>query len=176
VARYGSAVKSIKAGKPDQAVAPLEELVKLDPDAYLAQAMLGELLLQLQNPQGSVKPLEDALRIVPDAYDVQHNLALAYLGAGRPRDALTLIGKSLAVQKSDTWRSLFVRGAAEAETANYSQASADFRRVIEAKPDFIEARQALAQCEPPAALSAPPQVEIPYAKLVIRSEYWPLYP
>jgi membrane associated rhomboid family serine protease len=149
VARYGSAVKLIKVGKLDQGAAQLQESVKLNPDAYLAEAMLGELLLQQQNPQAAVAPLERAAILVPDAYDVQHNLALAYLGAGRPRDALPLIAKSLRTQKTDTWRSLFVRGAAEAETGNDSLASADFRNAIQAKS---------------------------FAKLVMRSEYWPLYP
>jgi predicted Zn-dependent protease len=176
VARYGAAVKLVKAGKPDQAVAQLQESVKLDPDAYLAQAMLGELLLQQQNPAAAVEPLERAASIVPKAYDVQHNLALAYLGEGRPRDAFPLIGKSLMAQKTGTWRSLFVRGIAEAEVADYPLAAADFHTVMQAKPDFAEAQNALAQIPSPRATTAAPQVEIPYAKLVMQSEYWPLYP
>jgi membrane associated rhomboid family serine protease len=176
VARYGSAVKLIKAGKPDQAIAQLQESVKLDPDVYFSQAMLGELLLQQQNPSAAVEPLERVARIYPNAYDVQHNLALAYLGAGRADTALPLIYKSLTSQKTDSWRSQFVRGIAEAEVADYPLASADLRAVIKAKPDFSEAKELLAQIPDSGATATKPQIAIPYDKLVMRSEDWPLYP
>ena len=121
-------------------------------------------------------PLERVAGMFPNALDVQHNLSLAYLGAGRAGDALPLINKSLAGQKDDTWRSLFVRSVAEAEVTDYPLASADFRTVIQAKPDFAEAHQALAQLQDSRAATPPPQIEIPYEKLVMQSDYWPLYP
>jgi membrane associated rhomboid family serine protease len=176
VARYGSAVQLIKAGKPDQAVAPLQESVKLDPGVYYSQAMLGELLLLQQNPEAAVGPLERVAIMFPNAYDVQHNLALAYLGAARAGDSLPLINKSLAAQKNDTWPSLFVRGAAEAEVADDALASADFRAVVQAKPDLAEPKQLLAQIPETGAPATKPQIAIPYDKLVMKSEFWPLYP
>jgi membrane associated rhomboid family serine protease len=176
VARYGAAVKLIKADKLDQAAAQLQESVKLDPGAYYSQEMLGELQLLRQNPKAAVEPLERVAGMFPNALDVQHNLSLAYLGAGRAGDALPLINKSLAAQKDDTWRSLFVRSVAEAEVTDYPLASADFRTVIRAKPDLAEAHQALAQLQDSRAATPPPQIEIPYAKLVMQSDYWPLYP
>jgi membrane associated rhomboid family serine protease len=176
VARYGTAVRLIKAGKPDQAIAQLQESVKLDPDVYFSQAMLGELLLQQQDPSAAAEPLERVASMYPNAYDVQHNLALAYLGVGRADTALPLIDKSLAAQKDNTWSSLFVRGIAEAEVADYSLASADLRAVIKAKPDFAEANELLAHIPNSGAPATKPQIAIPYDKLVMRSEYWPLYP
>jgi membrane associated rhomboid family serine protease len=176
VARYGSAVKLIKAGKPDQAVAQLQESVKFDPDVYYSQGMLGELLLQQQNPSAAVEPLERVASMYPNAYDAQHNLALAYLGAGRADTALPLIFKSFSAQKDDTWRSQFVRGIAEAEVADYPLASADLRAVIKANPDLAEAKQLLAQVPDSGTPATKPQIAIPYDKLVMKSEYWPLYP
>jgi tetratricopeptide (TPR) repeat protein len=176
VARYGSAVRLIKAGKPDQAVAQLQESVNLDPDVYFSQAMLGELLLQQQDPSAAAEPLERVASMYPNAYDVQHNLALAYLGAGRADTALPFIYKSLAAQKDSTWPSQFVRGIAEAEVADYPLASADLRAVIKAKPDFAEAKELLAQIPSSGAPATKPQIKIPYDKLVMKSEYWPLYP
>src|SRR3984957_2383118 len=138
VARYGSAVKSIKAGKFDQAIANLQESVKLDPGIYYSQAMLGELLLQQQNPKAAVQALERVATIYPNAYDVQHNLALAYLGDDEPDRALSLIVTLLQAQKDDTWRSLFVKGAAEGEQSNFPRAVQDLRTVAQAKPDLVE--------------------------------------
>jgi membrane associated rhomboid family serine protease len=176
VAQYGAAVKLIKAGKLDQAVAPLQESVKLDPDVYYSQEMLGELQLEQSRAAEAVAPLERVATMFPNAYDVQHNLALAYLGAGRVNDALPLINKSLAGQKDDTWRSMFVRGVAEAEATDYPLALADLHTVIQAKPDFAEAQQGLAQLKDSRAATPAPQIEIPYAKLIMQSDYRPLYP
>jgi membrane associated rhomboid family serine protease len=177
VARYGSAVNLIKAGKLDLAVGQLQESVKLDPDAYLAQALLGELLLDQQNPAAAETPLEQAANLVPHAYDVQQNLALAYLGQGRASDANYHVTVALEQLKAQpTWQALFIRGAAETQLSQFPRAAEDMSTVVKAKPDFREGQQALAQLRNLHPAGAPPQLEIPYAKIVLQSEYWPLYP
>jgi tetratricopeptide (TPR) repeat protein len=177
VARYGSAVSLIKAGKLDLAVGQLQESVKLDPNAYLAQAMLGELLLEQQNPAAAEAPLEQAANLVPHAYDVQQNLALAYLGQGRASEANYHVTVALEqLQAQPTWQALFIRGAAESQLSQFPRAAEDMSNVVKAKPDFREGQQALAQLRDLHPAGAPPQLEIPYAKIVLQSEYWPLYP
>jgi hypothetical protein len=52
----------------------------------------------------------------------------------------------------------------------------DFRTVIQAKPDLSEAQQALTQIQNSHSALTAPQIEIPYAKLVMQSKNWPLYP
>jgi len=180
VARYGAAVKLIKAGNNAAAAARLQESVKLDPDSILATEMQGELLLQQGRAAEAVAPLEKAIALEPDAYDAQHNLALAYVSTGRAVDALLLINRSItsqrAGQQSAWWGSFFVRSISEAETTEYPLAKADLQTVIAAKPDLTEAKEALAQIPDARAPAAKPQIQIPYAKLVMQSEYWPLYP
>ena len=187
VARYGSAVKLIKAGKPDQAVAQLQESVKLDPDASLAEAMLGELQLQLENPDAAVAPLEAAAKIEPHSYGVQHNLALAYLGAGRPSDAIPLANSSILSQDSAFqaaksgdrgawWATFYIRGVAEAELSNVNDARTDFRSIVDMNPNLTEPKSALEQLQTPMARYSLPDFEIPYARLVYHTKYWPLYP
>src|ERR1700733_3644027 len=176
VARYGSAVKSIKAGKFDQAIADLQESVKLDPDIYYSQAMLGELLLQQQNPKAALQPFERVATMYPNYDQVLHNLALVYVGEGRPKDALPLINKLLGADKGDDWQSLYVRGVAESETDDYEHATQDLLKVVYSKPDFVEAKVAYAQLQDPRAVSAGAPVAVPYDKLVMKSNYWPLFP
>jgi tetratricopeptide (TPR) repeat protein len=183
VADYGRAVKLIKANKPDQAVAPLEQAVKLDPEAPFAQTMLGELQLRLENPAAAVAPLEAAARIEPRSFDVQHDLALAYLGTGRPSDAIALANSSIQSQdaahsngKGAWWGTFYIRGVAEAELSNVSGAANDFRSIVNMNPNLTEPKSALAQLQAPKAAGSSPHFEIPYAKLVYQSIYWPLYP
>jgi len=184
VARYGGAVKLIKAGRLDQAAAQLQESVKLDSSAYLAQAMLGELQLKLENPAAAVAPLEAASKIQPRSFDLEHNLALAYLGAGRPADALPLANSSIlsqeeaqeAAKSTAWWATFYIRGVAEAELSNVNGATNDFRSIVIADPDLTEPKSALAQLQAPKSADSSPQFEVPYAKLVLQSEYWPLFP
>jgi predicted Zn-dependent protease len=143
--------------------------------------MLGELLLQQGRAADAVAPLEKAAALEPSAYDAQHNLALAYVGIGRANDAIPEINKSITSQQTRDqnawWGSLFVRSISEAAATEYPLAKADLQRVVAAKPDLAEAKQALALIpDPHAAAAAKPQIPIPYAKLVMQSEYWPLYP
>jgi membrane associated rhomboid family serine protease len=187
VARYGRAVKLIEAGKLDKAAAELQESVKLDSSAYLAQAMLGELELKLENPAAAVAPLEAATKIQPHAFDLEHDLALAYLGAGRPSEAIPLANSSILSQEelqraakstnmSAWWATFYIRGVAEAELSNVNGATRDFRSIVIANPDLAEPKSALAQLQAPKSSDNSPHFEIPYAKLVVQSEYWPLYP
>jgi membrane associated rhomboid family serine protease len=187
VARYGSAVKSIKSGKFNEAIASLQESVKLEPDIYYSQAMLGELQLKLENPAAAVAPLEAASKIQPRSFALEHDLALAYLGAGRPSDAIPLANSSILSQeealeatkssdKSAWWATFYIRGVAEAKLSNVDGATRDFRSIEVANPDLTEPKSALAQLQAPKSADSSPQFEIPYAKLVLPSDYWPLYP
>jgi membrane associated rhomboid family serine protease len=187
VARYGNAVKSIKSGKFSEAIASLQESVKLDPGIYYSQAMLGELELKLGNPAAAVVPLESASKIQPRSFALEHDLALAYLGAGRPSDAIPLADSSIlsqeeaqvAAKSSDRgawWATFYIRGVAEAKLSNVNDATRDFRSIVVANPDLTEPKSALAQLQAPNSADSRPQFEIPYAKLLLQSDDWPLYP
>ena len=187
VADYGRAVKMIKANRPDQAVAPLEQVVKLHPEVSIAQAMLGSVQLRLENPAGAVAPLEAAAKLQPRSFEVQHNLALAYLGAGRASDAIELANSSIRVQegavaaaksgaKGAWWATFYIRGIAEAELSDVSGAASDFRSIVQMNPNLEEAKSALAQLQAANTAGRSRQFDIPYAKLVYSSPYWPLYP
>ncbi len=176
VARYGTAVKLIEAAKFEQATTQLQLAVKLDPDSFYPEMLLGDLLLAQQNPQAAVQAFQAAPDQTKKVYTFQHNLALAYLGTGQPSSALEWVVSSLRIHQEDRWRSVFVRAIAEGETGNHAAAVRDLESVIQAKPDFTEARDALAKFQALHDGGAAPQIEIPYDKLVMKSHNWPLYP
>jgi membrane associated rhomboid family serine protease/Flp pilus assembly protein TadD len=187
-ARYGKAVEFVTSGHLDGAVTEMQQVVKLDPNLFSGQALLGGLLLDQQNPSAAVPVFEKAQALDPhDDEEIHHNLALAYLGVSRPADALSEIGMAFDAEKNNPWAALFIRGMAEGETGDFASATADLRAAAEANPNLSEAKDALARFEAmqrkPSESRAPyvkadqlPELAIPYSKLMMKSEDWPLYP
>jgi membrane associated rhomboid family serine protease/cytochrome c-type biogenesis protein CcmH/NrfG len=173
-AHYGKAVESVEAGQLSLGIAEMQQTVALDPSLILANMQLGEWRLEQGDPAAAIPVFEHALSLVPGAYDIEHNLALAYLGSGRPTDAMREITRALQYEKTNAWRAQCIFGLAAEQAGNSRLASENFRSVIQAKPDFQEARDALARIE--SASSRGNAVTIPYAKLALKSEAWPLYP
>jgi membrane associated rhomboid family serine protease len=173
-AHYGKAVESVKAGKLDEGIAEMQQAVALDPKLILANMALGEWRLEQGNPAEAIPVFEHAHSLYPNAYDIEHNLALAYLGSGRPQDAMTMIIDPLAQEKTDAWRAQCILALAAEQVGDFPLASERLRTVIQSKPDFQEARDALARLEPGSTHAS--VAAIPYGKLALKSEAWPLYP
>jgi membrane associated rhomboid family serine protease/Flp pilus assembly protein TadD len=175
VAQYGKAVSLAASGRMDEAIAEMRALVQMQPDNVLAQALLGEWLLEQNDPAGAIPPLEQALLYEPDANAIAQNLALAYLGAGRPQQTIIAMRQAASQNKKQTWKEYFVLGLAADELGDTQAALQNLRSSIQLNPNFPEAQLALTRAnakpgEKPAAGS------IPYAQLIIKSQAWPYYP
>ncbi len=214
-ALYGKAISQVKAGHIDQGIIALQQAVKLKPTFLLGYALLGELEVEQSRAEEAIPVLEQALTLAPNAYDLQHNLALAYLGAGRSAKAAAEIAQALQNEKDDLWRGHFILAVAELETGNSQVAAVSLQGVVEEQPGFYEAQDWLAlayfeQGKPDAARAAysaalknrpedavasaglrliesdpkqlrpaPSQfgtIALPYSKLVLKSDVWPLFP
>jgi rhomboid protease GluP len=178
-AEYGQAVTLIKSGRSDEAIAMLEQAVQSDHSALFAQMMLGELHLEQQNPNAAVLPLEQAAALDGKDDQIRQNLALAYLGAGRSLDAAKQIAAVLADEKTEpSWDTGFIDALAAEQGGNYAQAVGELRAVIQAKPDLSEARDDLRRIDGSRgdSLAAQSPLVIPYSKLVVKSNDWPLFP
>jgi membrane associated rhomboid family serine protease/Tfp pilus assembly protein PilF len=176
-AQYGKAVSLAASGYMSEAIAEMRAQVQMQPDNVLAQALLGEWLLQQNAPQDAVAPLERALQLEPDAASIQHNLALAYLGAGKPRQAMNEISRpgTQAPDKQQQWKQYFILGVAADEVGDTPAASQNLRSAIQVNPNFAEAQLALERVNAGPA-GKPPIEPIPYAKLMMKSQAWPYYP
>jgi membrane associated rhomboid family serine protease/Tfp pilus assembly protein PilF len=173
-AHYGRAVQSVKAGKLNEGIAEMQQAVALDPRIVIANMQLGEWRLEQGNPAAAIPVFERALALVPHAYDIEHNLALAYLGSGRPNDAIAMIHGPLQYEKTDAWRAQCILALAAEQTGDSRLALENLRSVIQSKPDFQEAHAAFARLASPSTHQN--VAAIPYAKLELKSEAWPLYP
>jgi membrane associated rhomboid family serine protease len=104
VAQYGKAVARAASGHLDEAIAEMRKTVAMQPDNVLAQALLGEWLLEQNDPDAAVPPLEKALQLAPYAKDIEHNLAVARANA-KPADnsAAGSIPLAQLITKSKAW-------------------------------------------------------------------------
>ncbi len=174
-AHYGKAIRLIEAGQLNPGIAEMEQAAAADPKSLLPLALLGELHLEQGNPAAAIPALERTNAVEPDVFYVHHNLALAYLGVGRPMDAMKEIGSAMQEEKAIEWRAQFILALAAQQTGDSRLATENLQEVIRAKPDLREAHQALARVGPGAA-SANDAAPIPFSLLVFKSEAWPLYP
>src|SRR5271170_2103751 len=174
-AQYGKAVSRATAGQLAEAIAEMRTLVQMQPDNVLAQALLGDWLLDQNDPAGAIPPLEQALLYEPDANAIAQNLALAYLGAGRPQQTIIAMRQAASQNKKQTWKEYFVLGLAADEIGDTQSALQNLRSSIQLNPNFPEAQLALTRvnAKPGEKPAAGP---IPYAQLIIKSEAWPYYP
>jgi rhomboid protease GluP len=174
-AQYGKGVSLAASGQMDEAITEMRKLVGMQPNNVLAQALLGEWLLEQNDPAGAVPPLEQALLYEPGENVIAQNLALAYLGAGRPQQAIIEIPQAASQNKEQQWRGDFIRGLASDEVGDIQAASQNLRSAIQLNPNFPEAQAALTRLN--AGSAGKPAVDaIPYAKLIMKSQAWPYYP
>jgi membrane associated rhomboid family serine protease/Flp pilus assembly protein TadD len=213
VALYGQGVTAVGKGDLNAGASDLQRAADLDPQSLVTMAMLGELRLEQNNPAAAIGPLQQALSIGADTYDVRHNLALAHLGVGQVTAAMSEIQGVVDKEGDDAWRGRYILGVAAGEAGDYEQASTLLNQVLQSKPDFYEAQDALAlfdarhgntaeaaslyrsvlQTHPedadataglkllassgkPNAAQWPQAPSLPYSKLAIKSEFWPLLP
>jgi membrane associated rhomboid family serine protease/Flp pilus assembly protein TadD len=174
-AQYGKAVSRAAAGRMDEAITEMRTAVQMQPNNVLAQALLGDWLLEQNDPGGAIPPFEHALRLEPGATAIEHNLALAYLGAGQPTQAMNEISKAATQDKEQQWKQYFIQGLA-ADELGYTQAALqNLRLAIQLNPNFAEAQLALTRMNATPG-DRPARDPIPYAKLILKSVAWPYYP
>ena len=174
LANYGKAIVLLQAGQLNQGADEMQRAESMAPESFYSQALLGELRLEQGNPSAAISPLEHALVLYPDTYYIEHNLALAYLGSGRPADALQEITFAVKSETKNAWRAECILAFAAEQTGDSRLANEYLQLAIRANPDFREAREALAMSPSESIHHA--AFAIPYAKLVFKSSAWPLYP
>jgi membrane associated rhomboid family serine protease/Tfp pilus assembly protein PilF len=174
-AQYGKVLSLAAADHMDDAIAQMHEMAEMPPGNTLAQALIGEWLLERNDPDGAVPILEQALQLEPGWTVIEHNLALAYLGAGKPNQAIIEIVKAATPDKNQQWKQYFILGVAAEQVGDTQTALQNLRSAIQMNPNFPEAQLALTRVNAKAG-EKPPAGAIPYAQLIMKSQAWPYYP
>ena len=95
-----------------------------------------------QWPQ-AIAAYEQLVRLAPHAAELKHNLGLAYLAFGQPKEALRHCSAAL-VSNPRLWQSLIIKGKAHKALNMIAQAQIDFQDALQLNQNNAEARLALA--------------------------------
>ena len=138
------------AGKLDEAVQQLEEVLAIDPGDAQAHNDLGVLHFQKGELQEALMHLESALHLDSGDADIAKNLAEVYLSIGRAADAVQLYERILAGNPDDV-EALEAVGHLCRQAGYTEQAAAFFRRLLDLEPDRADVKEAIGALEEQAA-------------------------
>jgi Flp pilus assembly protein TadD len=145
IVKFGKAARLVRAGRPAIAISELQSAIALNTGQPLAYEMLGILLLEQGDPIGAFPVLEQAIPQDRNNPYLRHNLALAYIGAGYPKEAIQETNWALGSQREDRPAAQFILGLSAYLERDYNLASTHLHSAIEGRKDFFEAQDALAR-------------------------------
>jgi tetratricopeptide (TPR) repeat protein len=117
---------------------------KQNPKDFEAQMKAAELYYQIQRFEQAIEFLKKANELQPDNYEVIVNIGNAYFDAGRYEESEKSYTKALAKKpddlnvRTDLGLTFIFR-----DTPNYDRAIQEFKRVLDADPNHLQALQNL---------------------------------
>jgi arylsulfatase A-like enzyme/Flp pilus assembly protein TadD len=131
--RYEEALWTINAGRPRDAIAPLEQLVRDDPANHVFRETLGRALRQSGDRAHAVALYREAVALAPHDADAWYNLAAALQENGNAAEAEVAVGEA-AKRDPDRPELHNLRGVALAGRGDLAGAEAEFRKVVDVDP------------------------------------------
>ena len=137
------AVPGANGGSVPEVQAAIDR-AKQNPTDFDAQLKAAELYYQIQRFDSAIEFLKKAAELQPENYDVLVNLANANFDAGRYEEAEKVYTKALAKKdddlnvRTDLGLTFIFR-----DKPNHDRAIQEFKRVLEADPNHVQALQNL---------------------------------
>ena len=167
MAQIQQALAMIHGGRPAQASALLNDVLRREPLNFNALQLLGHIALQAADYQTAERWLTAARTVNPSSAPVHSNLGVALLALHRPAEALECCDRALAL-KPQYPEALCNRGHACCALDRPDEGLAGYDRAIALAPGFYDAhagrakalsslgrhREALASCERALELDA----------------------
>jgi tetratricopeptide (TPR) repeat protein len=134
----------LEPGREPEALATLQEAVRLDPKATHAQYNLAKLLARSKRPAEAVPHFEAAMGARPDDVDFRQDYAFALMDSGHVAKAVSEF-QVLARLRPDSVDVLNNLGIALATGERYAEARASFERALALDPNHQQVRENLAR-------------------------------
>lgn len=128
-----------RAGLYDEALAPLESCVKLDPNSFEAQYNLGLTLLRLDRKDEAAASLEAALKLQPQSLEANRALAVLDVDESRNADAIERLRAANQVSPGDA-RILALLGEQYLQGHFVPDAIAALEEAVKLAPQNLNAR------------------------------------
>jgi Tfp pilus assembly protein PilF len=119
-------------GRYDEALADLDDAVKLDAGNPQYWCQRGDLRAKKQNYAGAIEDYSAALDKVPNYVWAFRGRGQAYLGQGNAKLALADLDQALRA-KPDDFNLTLLRGRANSQAQNYDAAVVDFTQALNSK-------------------------------------------
>ncbi len=132
-----------RSGRVQEAMSDLMIARRLNPLRGEVYEDLGNAYGSLGNLDSAIVLFDQALRIDPTLGHTYYNRAIAYLRAGRAREALADLARAEELMPDQAASLHFPRGNAYMQLGQVSQAVEEFRAALRADPSHAEARARL---------------------------------
>lgn len=144
-AQYSLGQGLAAAGRPREAVPPLQQAVRLQADHLPALVLLGRLLIELGNARAGKAALDSALARAPRRYEALFDLGTLLHEHGRPEEALVAFDAAIEVGP-ETASAHHNRGICLRALGRVEDAAAAYRRATEIDPAHEKAHNNLGNC------------------------------
>src|ERR1044071_8116749 len=128
----------LKQNKAKEAVAPLEQAVRLNGQNAVAQALLGNALVAADRPEEGLAALRAAAAINPNEFFTQYGLGYAHLSLDQREEAVAAFTAALRIQPTSP-EAFVGLGNAYTRMLRYREADVAFTRALALKSDSAEA-------------------------------------
>ena len=132
----------LSQGKVPEAVAYLEQALRLNPDYAEAHYNLGVTLQQAGKVPEAIGHYEQALRINPDYAEAHNNLGIALAQTGKIEEAIAHYEQALRI-KPDYAEAHYNLGLALVRLDRLQEAIRQWEQTLRLKPDYAEAHYSL---------------------------------
>jgi tetratricopeptide (TPR) repeat protein len=136
----------LRPGREAEALARLQEAVRLGPDLILAHYNLAKLLARAKRPREAIPHFEAAIAARRDDIDFRQDYAYALMDSGDVARAVTEF-QALVRLRPDSVDVLNNLGVALAAGERHAEAKASFERALAIDPDHQQVRENLARVE-----------------------------
>ncbi len=144
-ARYG-ALLAVK-GRLDDALFELEQAVRLDPTNALAWSYLGQVRFQRKEYEEALTALSRAVERDPSHYpEAYFYLGRVYMERGEYDEARYNLSKAVVLDPANAEYRYWL-GHANEKLGDMEGAAAQYKKAIELRPDYPEAREGLARVQ-----------------------------
>jgi tetratricopeptide (TPR) repeat protein len=120
--------------------------IALDDSQADAYSLLGNIYLLMRRYDEAIAEAESAVALRPNGADHHVWLAMVLTSAGRPEEALGLIGKALRLNPLPPNWYFLAWGDAQRMLGQYEEAIEAYKKALDRSPDFLLVRIGLAAC------------------------------
>jgi Tfp pilus assembly protein PilF len=143
LARLLRALSRVSADRPRDAIADLDEAIRVQPRLAAAHALRGDALLRLDDRAGAASAYREAVRLDPDDDASWCNLGLS-LGAADAKNAFAALDEAIRLRPASA-AAYFSRGSVHLDRGDLDAARVDFERAAALDDGLVSAHLGLAR-------------------------------